>query len=235
MEQAARSVRLYTQERNPFSEKVARALTYKKVEFERVVVSEPADIEALNPETALLPVLEIDGERRHGSGDLLEWVDAVYPEPALLSSDSKVAEAQRSLAVWSDSSFAFYWNRWLAIQDPEASSSEPNEPGPLERVVSQLGRRLGLSGRNSATDLREAQLVDALDRRLEDLVGLLGERSFFHSETPSVADLAVFGMLLLIREGPIPGSREMLEARPELVAYLNRLEGATGGPRVVAA
>jgi len=236
-DEVVQPVRLYTQERNPFSEKVARALIFKKVEFERVIVRDAEEIRALNPETALLPVLEIAGERRHGSGALLSWVDAVYPEPPLLSSDSKVAEAQQSLALWSDSSFAFYWNRWLATQNPDAEVADDDEggPGPLERAVSQIGRRLGLPSRTTTTDLREAQIIDSLARRLDDLVGLLGGRSFFHSETPSVADLSVFGMLLVIREGPMPGSRELLEARPELVAYLDRLEAATGGRRIAAA
>jgi glutathione S-transferase len=231
----ARSIRLYSQERNPFSEKVARALAFKKVEFERVLVSEPDDIRALNPTTAQLPVLEIAGERRHDSARILEWVDEIYPEPPLLSSDSKVAEAQRSLAVWSDSSFAFYWNRWRATQEPLIDDEGEAEAASFARAVSNIGRRLGLSSRSGRADLREAQVVEALARRLDDLTGLLGDRSFFHSETPSMADLSVLGMLLLMREGPIPRSREMLEARPALVAYLDRLEAATGGRRVAAA
>ena len=230
-----RSVRLYTQERNPFSEKVARGLAFKKIPFERVIVSEPGEIAKLNPEEATLPVLEIDGERRGDSGAILEWLEVIFPEPALVSSDSKVAEAQRSLATWSDSSFAFYWNRWLATQEPEAEEGVEDDAGAFERVVSHIGRRLGLSARDTANDIRQAQVGDAIARRLDDLVGLLGDRQFFHSETPSVADLAVLGMLLLVREGPIPGSREALEARPSLVAYLGRLEAATGGPRVEAA
>lgn len=230
-----RAVRLYTQERNPFSEKVARGLAYKKVEFERVFVNEPDDIRALNPETALLPVLEIAGERRHDSARILMWIDAFYPEPPLLSSDSKVADAQRSLAVWSDSSFAFYWNRWRATQEPPVGGEDPTDAAGFSRAVSQIGRRLGLPSRQARSDLREAQVVEALARRLDDLTGLLGDRSFFHSETPSVADLSVLGMLLLMREGPIPGSREMLAARPALVAYLDRLESATGGRNTAAA
>lgn len=229
------SIRLYTQLRNPFSEKVARGLAFKKLEFERVIVSEPEDIALLNPETALLPVLEIAGERRHESSAILEWIDVLYPQPALLSSDTKVAEAQRSLAAWSDSSFAFYWNRWRATQEPLDDGRSGADSGPFARALSRVGRRIGLSTRGSANDLREAQVVEALARRLDDLVGLLGDRSFFHSETPSMADLGVLGMLLLMREGPIPGSRAMLEARPPLVAYLNRLEAATGGPSSAAA
>lgn len=230
-------VRLYTQVRNPFSEKVARALALKKVEFERVIVSESEDIRRLSPEAETLPVLEIGGERRANSGAILHWIDEVYPEPPLLSSDSKVAEAQRSLAEWSDSSFAFYWNRWTASQELEQDDIEGggDDAGFLERMRASLGRSLGIGVRASRADALELQVIDGISRRLDDLESLLGDRTYFHAEQPSMADLAVFGMLLLIQHGPIPGSKEMLAARPSLVAYLHRLEAATGGPYVSAA
>ncbi len=229
---ASATVRLITQERNPFSEKVARALALKKIEFERVIVTEPHEIALYSPDTRELPVLEIDGERRPESGAILFWLDERYPEPPLLSPDTKVAEAQQRLAEWSDSSFAWYWNRWLASQEPvEAGAAAPTDSGFLERMRSSLG----LGTRASRTDTLELQVIAGIERRLDDLVGLLGDREFFHADQPSMADLAVFGMLLLIMHGPIPGSREMLEARPSLVAYLHRLENATGGPYVAAA
>jgi len=221
------TVRLYTQERNPFSEKVARALALKKVEFERVIVSDPDAIARYSPEVRTLPVLEIDGERRPESGAILYWLDERYPEPPLLSSEPKVALAQRSLAAWSDSSFAWYWNRWLASQEPAAAGAAARP-----RLVDRMRSGLGLGSRSSRRDPLELQVIDGIERRLDDLVSLLGERDFFHADQPSMADLAVFGMLLLIQHGPIPGSREMLAARPSLVAYLHRLEGATGGPYV---
>ncbi len=233
---AGPTVRLITQARNPFSEKVARALALKKIDFERVIVSEPDEIALYSPDTRELPVLEIDGERRPDSGAILAWLDERYPEPPLLSPDAKVAEAQQSLAEWSDSSFAWYWNRWLASQEPlDEDAAPPVDSGFLERMRSSLGRSLGLGARTSHNETLELQVIDGLERRLDDLVGLLGDRAFFHADEPSMADLAVFGMLLLIMHGPIPRSREMLEARPSLVEYLHRLEARTGGPYIAAA
>lgn len=229
-------IRLITQERNPFSEKVARALALKKLPFERVLVSEPEEIRQFSPDTHQLPVLEIDGERRAESGAILYWLDEIYPHPPLLSSDSKAAEAQRSLAAWSDSSFAFYWNRWLASQEGGADADGPAEPdGFLDRMRGSLGRSLGLGARPSRSVALEMQVIAGIERRLDDLVGLLGDRDYFHASQPSMADLAVLGMLLLIRYGPIPGSPEMLAARPILVAYVQRLEAATGGASEYAA
>jgi hypothetical protein len=39
----------------------------------------------------------------------------------------------------------------------------------------------------------------------------------------SVADIAVFGMLLLMNDGPMPRSTEMVASRPTLAAHLARL------------
>jgi glutathione S-transferase len=223
--------------RNPFSEKVARALALKKVEFDRVIVSGSDEIARYSPEKRTLPVLQIGDEWRAESGVILDWIDERYPEPPLLSSDSKVAEAQRSLAEWSDSSFAFYWNRWLASQEPldEAAATPAADGRFLERMRSSLGRSLSRGARPSRKDALELQVIDGIARRLDDLEKLLGERDFFHADQPSMADLAVFGMMLLIEHGPIPGSADMLAARPTLVAYVRRLEAATGGPYVAVA
>lgn len=228
-------IRLITQERNPFSEKVARALALKKLPFERVLVEEPEEIRRYNPETGELPVLEIDGDRRADSGAILYWIDEIHPDPPLLSPDSKAAEAQRSLAAWSDSSFAFYWNRWRASQENVPEDGPPLDPGFLDRMRSSVGRSLGLGNRPSRSDALGMQVIAGIERRLDDLVVLLGDRAYFHADQPSMADLAVFGMLLLIRYGPIPGSPEMLAARPSLVAYVERLEAATGGASEYAA
>ena len=59
---------------------------------------------------------------------------------------------------------------------------------------------------------------------MDDLVGMLGQRPYFHSEEPSVADASVFGMLRLIRDGPMMNGSLMVERRPELAHYMQRME-----------
>ena len=54
-------------------------------------------------------MLEIDGERNADSTDILCRLDQLYPNPPLLSSDPKVAEAQRQLEDWADESFLWYF------------------------------------------------------------------------------------------------------------------------------
>ena len=59
---------------------------------------------------------------------------------------------------------------------------------------------------------------------LADLSAFLGERSFYYADAPSRADISVFGMLRTLYDGPMPGARELIEERPELVTYMARME-----------
>jgi glutathione S-transferase len=216
-------IRLYTQTFNPFSEKVAAALELKALPFERVVSDAPDDVRRWSPVVRTLPVLEIDGRRMAESNRIVAWLDELHPEPPLFSRDPRTAEHQRRLASWSDDSFAWYWNRWRALQ--QTSSEGAGGPPPNSRIArlrERLRRPVGSAPRGSL-GAREAVIIEEIEARLDDLVGFLGARPFFHAEEPSIADLAVFAMLRVLQMGPIPRTADAIAARPSLVAFLERL------------
>lgn len=230
MSESSPRIRLYTHKINPYAEKVARALAIKKLPFERVESDNPDDVAYWNPVTKQLPVLEIDGERRHDSAAILRWLDERYPEPPLLSRDPSTAAAQERMAEWSDASFVYYWNRWRAARFPLPGDEQPADPGPLRSLSNAVHRAFGRSEGLSRADLREAQVVQELANRLDDLVGMLGDRDFLHGDQPSVADLSVFGMLAVVRDSPMTGGGRALTERPTLVRYIERMEKATEPP-----
>ena len=67
------------------------------------------------------------------------------------------------------------------------------------------------------------------ERRLDDLVKLLGPRPFFFADQPSRADLAVFGSLFTMYHDIYPGGRALLDRRPALIAHFERVLAAAGG------
>lgn len=217
-------VRLYTQSMNPYAEKVAAALALKRLPFERVVSDDPEDIQRWSPITRMLPVLEIDGRRKAESNEIVKWLDELFPDPPLSSRDPRTAEAQRNLAVWSDDSFLWYWNRWRSARYPQPGDQAPVDASIVARIRDQLGRHLGRPPRTRA-DLRELEIIRELHDRMDDLVGFLRDRDFFHADEPSIADLAVYSMLVVLRDGPIPDTREALLERPTLAAFLDRMAG----------
>ena len=228
-------IRLYTQSVNPFSEKVARGLALKKLPFRREVSDQPEDVKRWSPVTQRLPVLEIDGDRVHDSDRILLWLDERFPEPPLRSSDPKTAASQERLASWSDSSFLWYWDRWRAARYPRPGDEQPASPNLLARFAHSIGRSFGGEEVVTRADLREAEIIEELGHRLDDLVGFLGDRPFFYADQPSVADLSVYGMLRILETGPMTNTASMLHAHKSLTAYVKRMEALTDAGAAEAA
>lgn len=218
-------IRLYTQTVNPFSEKVAAALALKGLPFERAVSDDPDDVARWSPIARTLPVLEIDGRRRADSKAILGWLDDLFPEPALYSSDPRIALAQQGLAVWADDSFLWYWNRWRAARYPHPGDEQPPDASLVTRLRARVGRTLGRGARSRA-DQRELEVVAEIEDRLSDLVGFLGSRPYFHAESPSVADLSIYSFLVVLRGGAIPGCAEAIAERPTLTDFVERMAAA---------
>jgi glutathione S-transferase len=123
--------------------------------------------------------------------------------------------------------------RRMAMGDDYAAplplAGERDAPPPEPKRSSSL-RRLGAWLRAGGTWERpHTALLRELALRLDDLANFLGARPFFYAEQLSMADLAVYSMLLYLRDDRIPGAALLLAARPTLMALLERVEAATGG------
>ncbi|HXK25742.1 MAG TPA: glutathione S-transferase family protein [Myxococcota bacterium] len=228
-------ITLYGQARVPFTEKVRRALLYKGLDFELVEPTSVEDYKRFSPKTGMLPALDLHGEHVPDSTEILLRLDQVYPEPPLLSPDPTVAVQQRQLEEWADESFLWYfmkYRRQAMGDDYEAPLPLAGEPAavPPSPKGSSLLRRLGAWLRAGGTWERpHTALLRELALRLDDLANFLGARPFFYAERLSMADLAVYSMLVTLREDRIPGSALLLAARPTLIALLERVERVTGG------
>lgn len=222
------TAKLYSQRLNPFTEKVACALALKGTEYRRIEVSDVEEIKRLSPDKQTLPVLEVDGERVSESADILLWLEELYPEPSLFSADPKIRRQQESLAEWSDTSFAFYWNRWRTATSDHERRQSNDSPGLLSRIHQHVEERMGIESNAAMENIPGVKgIMEELGHRMDDLVGFLGSRPYFFSDRLSVADLAVLGMLLVMRDGPMPKSAEMLASRPTLAAHTARMTRLT--------
>jgi glutathione S-transferase len=228
-------ITLYGPANSPFTEKVRRALLYKGLEYALVEPTHVDDYKRFSPKTGQLPALDLDGEHVPDSTEILLRLDQVYPEPPLLSSDPTVAAQQQQLEEWADESFLWYfmkYRRMVMGSDYEAPLPLAGErdPEPPPGRTSPLWRRVGAFLRAGGTWERpHTALLRELALRLDDLANFLGARPFFYSDRLSMADLAVYSMLVFLREDRIPGAALLLAARPTLVLLLDHVEAATGG------
>ena len=214
----------------PFTEKVGRALRVKRLVFGLVEPTSAEDYRRLSPETGLLPVLEIDGKRVPDSAAILDYLDAHYPDPPLLSSDLRVAREQRRLERWIDETFPFYILRW--VQKRVGAGTPLKAPGdgfPLGPMA-QLGL-IGSDGKLSPElfDTSSGGPGPEFARRLDDLEHMLGSRAFFYADELSRADLSVYGSLSVMYRDLYPGARALLAARAALFDHVERVLAATGG------
>jgi glutathione S-transferase len=215
---------LYGPKAAPYVIKVERALRWKKLPFEAVEPTSREDFRRWSPVTGLLPVLAIGDERVHDSSKILDALDRRFPEPALLSSDPRVARDQRRLESWLTETFDFYILRWVRARFPDRRGDADAPQGSF----SSLGL-IGDDGHVLETvfDTRDGGPGPEFERRLDDLVAFLGERPYFYSDRPSRADIAVFAAVHGMATDLYAGGRDLLERRPRLLAHFDRVDRAT--------
>ena len=170
-------------------------------------------------------MLEIDGERTSDSTDILYRLDALYPEPPLLAPDPQIAELQRQLEDWADESFLWYFLQYFRLRDE--SAEEDAASGRARRLPRLLRWTLAWFRSGGTWERRETGLLRGLEARLDDLVKFLRGRPFFYADRPSIADLAVYGMLHSMLRGAIPDAIHMVSERAPLMEFMQRLEKAT--------
>lgn len=227
-------VQLFGSRLSPFVEKVVRALVLKRIVFTLVDVKSPSDFKRWNPLTGKMPVLDIDGERTVDSTFILRKLDGLVAEPPLFAADPDVAARQRFLEDWSDESLYWYGMglRWSAV-NADATVKQVIGSAPIPSLLRPL---VGMIFRRRVSAQAHAQglarlpldvLVTELAARLDEVLVWLGARPFLFAERPSAADLAIFGQLWMLRSGPTPQATELIDARPALRAYYDRIDAAT--------
>ncbi len=225
-------IELFGSRLSPFVEKVARALQWKRLPFRLVLPSGPGDLGRWNPRTGKMPVLDVDGRRSYDSSRIVRILDGVKSDHGLFSDDPSVARRQSFVEDWSDESLYWYAMafRWTpanaAATRAQLMASLPAVWRPLAALV--LPRQILAQARaQGLARLPLDVLTEEFAGRLSELVELLGQRPYFFSDRPSVADLAIFGQMNLLRSGPTPQAARMIDQRPSLAAFYDRVDRAT--------
>ncbi|HEY0134656.1 MAG TPA: glutathione S-transferase family protein [Nannocystis sp.] len=182
-----------------------------------------------------VPVLLLDGEAIDDSTVILARLAALQPTPAWAAVDPQLhAEALlwEELADVSLGGFvmAARWaddRNWPAVQGALFGAA----PWPVRRFIAPATRRR-ITATLVARDVWRAG-PDACWRRfdtlLDSLERLAPAAGFWLGDHLTVADLGLFAHLHSLRTPLTPWQRARVEARPALLAWLDRVDLATRG------
>jgi glutathione S-transferase len=226
-----RQVELYQFASSPFSEKVRRALHYKRVDYtivevERAAVSEGryAHVSA----SGKFPALLIDGQAIQDSTDILEHLDLVFPSRPILPAVAAERALAHVLEDWADESLYFYemtarlaWPHNLDATLDQFTAGFPNmsRDAVREMILSKVGELTRAQGIGRKTN---ASVIADLERHFQSLEQMLQVRSWLATDHPSNADFAVAAQvsaILFAEEG-----RSILSRCPAVARWLQRLE-----------
>jgi glutathione S-transferase len=220
---------------SPYCFKAHRALVVAGLPYRRAVKKLPAEAKPYNP-TGQYPSLVVDGVNVPDSTDILRKLDeltggkltgglsgAALGEAWLWEEFGDATCNSYLLAArWADE------DNWPRTRDAILAGF----PAVLRVVVGPLFRR-GIVKKLVERDVwragadvcwrRFGQLLDSLDARAP------AEGFWMGTKTPTVADLGLFAQLHSLRARITPRQRGLIEARPRLTAWLDRVDRATRG------
>jgi glutathione S-transferase len=229
-------ITLYGLRISPFVEKVIRGIQYKGLCWEIQAPSVPAGMWKWSPRTGKMPAADIAGQRLFDSTFILRRLDELTPDPPLVSPDPAIAARQRHMEDWSDESLywnvmAFRWSRSNGQASAERVLEAISAPALLRPLFSPIMRRTVRRqvAAQGAGRLSQGMLAREFGGRLDDLVRLLDDRAFFFSDTPSIADLALFGQLTFADVEVSPETQDQVRKRQPLIEYMKRVAQATTG------
>lgn len=199
---------LYQFELSQYSEKVRLILDYKGLEYRKVEVTPGlGQLELLQKSgSRQVPVLKDGSTYIADSTEIALYLERKYPERPLIPTDPKERGVCLLIEEWADESIGVKGRKAFAgalnkNQNFRTSLLPDKVPSFLKSVVGSvpsevfdvLGTGVGLG----ADAIKEANT--ALKQDLEALCLLLEDRPYLVSDTPTLADLAVAGLSMLLK------------------------------------
>ncbi|MBH8563957.1 glutathione S-transferase family protein [Nostoc sp. CENA67] len=204
---------LYQWELSQYSEKVRLILDYKGLEYRKIEVSPGIGQLELFRLTGQqqVPVLK-DGNRYIAdSTEIAKYLDLKYPERPLIPQDPKQRGLTLLIEEWADESIGIKGRKALFAgisQDQNLRKSLLPASTPdifknlVEGVPSDILTVLGF-GVGYSPDVIRSAIAD-LKQDLEALTLLLADSPYLTGDEPTLADLAVAGLSILLKfpDGP---------------------------------
>jgi glutathione S-transferase len=230
------AIRMFDWGPSPFCLKVRAILDYKGLAYDRMNVLGPPMIELWRRgRIGKVPALDIDGQLVCDSTDIAYALEQRHPEPAVLPASARDRALCHAIEDWADESIYFVglYCQWL---DEAGARMVPRAfgRGLLGRASHLAYARLirrQLRGQGTARKPAEHVRSD-LERHIDAAHGLLDGRTFVLADAPLLCDFALAAQLIYLRRTPV--GKPLVEARPAIVAFLDRMKSLRRDGRVAA-
>lgn len=223
-------ITLYQFEVSPFCDKVRRVCRYKNVPFD---VQEVSLLGAGKYSSARkLPVIDDGDVRVEDSTQILDYLEAKYPEPGLYPEDATERALCNILEDWADESL-YYYDIALHFSFAEnarrrAGHLLKHEKPWFKKIIGPfvpaLLRKAG-EAQGAGRRPRSVILAD-IERHVASINRLLEEREFVASASLSAADLSIYVELDAIKVAEL--GAEIIGRYDNVVAWMARVEALTG-------
>ena len=199
---------LYQFELSQYSEKVRLILDYKQLEYRKIEVTPGVgQIELLQKSgSRTVPVLKDGGTYIGDSTEIALYLERKYPERPIIPTDALAKGQCLLIEEWADESIGLKGRKAFvgALNQNQSfrTSVLPRETPDLVKtvvgaipgqVLDVLGTGVGFGG----DAVKEAK--KALQQDLEALCLILEKRPYLTGDTPTLADLAVAGLSVLLK------------------------------------
>ena len=208
-------------------------LNFKGIDFDEKywLLGDRKQVRALNP-VGKLPALEHNGNIVADSTDAAHYIEAQFPDPALIPHEPALRGQVHVLEDWADESLYFY-EMHLRFTTP--GNKERNIPRMVEHEngflrwllpkvvpggIAKITANQGI-GRKSTEQL----LVD-VQRHVQAVDDLLTGGDWLVGGQITLADLAVFGMFQALQDADMAAA--IIAQFPRVVAWMERIEHSTG-------
>lgn len=229
-------ITLYQFAVSPFCDKVRRVLAYKNLPFSTYEwpLTEVPRIQERNP-TGKLPFIEWDGEIIADSTDIALAIEERVPTPPLLPADPAEAALVFALEDWADESLYFYEMR-LRFGDEDFDRHFAKVAGNLPEDMRAMLAPIVRENFSTVTATQgigrksKAQLARDVDRLFGAIEGLQQRTGFVVGHQLTLADIAIVCQAECIADSTL--GAELLDRRPALRAYFQRVDQCTRAQRV---
>ncbi|PRX96439.1 glutathione S-transferase family protein [Paraburkholderia sp. BL25I1N1] len=233
-------ITVYQFSTSPFCAKVRKILGYKGLHYEIVEVprDKVAEFKDVSP-TGKFPAIRNDGDVVWDSTDIAYYLDAAFPERAVIPADAHDRAIVHIIEEWADESLYFYevlmrigWPQNVERVVDEFAATMPNVdrqalPALLVEKGSAIATAQGIGRKPQEQVVQDAKRhADALDALLQKQLWLVGEKI-------SLADIAVsvqVEALLYARE-----FSDYVKPKGKIAEWLKRVNAAAPDKQRMAA